>query len=401
MSHRKIAISEGTYVELVRSLYRTALPTTIMSLSFVSVGMLIVNRSPNATLMWLLLLGSLAAVARTVVTIVYRSHAARARISKDGARYLERVFLVPYLAFAVSLGAFCAESMVNGAVELDAAVVALLFGYGAGVVAGLSLRPWISVPSILAATAPTSLVLLSWSDATHRSIGLLIVVFAAGGIQSLLSRYHATVAEITMRRSFATLARRDYLTGLHNRFSLKERYDEFVRAAGSGEIVAVHCLDLDRFKPVNDRYGHPAGDTVLRMVADRLLLAIRECDFAARTGGDEFVVVQTQARRSEEVLALALRVAEAVAEPYVVDGATINIGTSVGYVLSSTHGFEFDDLVASADRALCEVKRTGGGVRQCLDLRDADQTADGDRLTDADRSTNAPVKWQTCETERV
>ena len=384
MTQRKAAISEGTYVELVRSLYRTALPTMIMSLSFVGVGLLIVDRSPKPTLMLLLLFGSVAAVARIVVTIAYRLQAAQERISQDRAWYLERIFLVPYLAFAVLLGAFCAESIAGGAVELDAAVAALLFGYCAGVVAGLSLRPWISVPSILAATAPTSVVLLYLPDAPHRAVGLLIIVFAAGGIQSLLSRYHATVAEITMRRSFATLARRDYLTGLHNRFSLKERYDEFVRAAGSGEIVAVHCLDLDRFKPVNDKYGHPAGDAVLRMVADRLLLAMRDSDFAARTGGDEFVVVQTQARRPEEVLALALRVARALAEPYVVDGATIEIGTSVGYVLSSTHGFEFDDLVANADRALCEVKRTGGGVRQCLDLPEADQTAEGSVMVQCD-----------------
>ena len=349
-------IPESTYIELVRSLFATLLPTLIMSVSFLTIGLLVLLQTRATGIALLVLFGTLATVARIGVLVVYRGTAARESLDANVARKLEHRFALAYVGFAVIFGMFCATSIGTGSVETNACVIGLLFGYGAGVAAGLSLRPWISVPSIVVATVPTIIVTLLEPDTMHRALGLLIAVFLSGGVNSMLTRYRATAADITMRRSFSMLARRDHLTGLPNRLSLREHFEEFAQAAGGVDIIAVHCLDLDRFKPVNDRFGHPVGDALLKAVADRLLGVVRECDFAARIGGDEFVVVQTQAKHPDEVKALATRIVQTIAEPYLIHGHSIEIGTSIGYVLSSTHGSDLGRLVANADRALCAVK---------------------------------------------
>jgi diguanylate cyclase (GGDEF)-like protein len=165
-----------------------------------------------------------------------------------------------------------------------------------------------------------------------------------------------------MRRLFSTLARRDDLTGLPNRLSLRERFEEFAAQAGSGDMIAVHCLDLDKFKPVNDRYGHPVGDALLKAVSERLGGLLRRTDFAARMGGDEFIIVQTGIQHSDEADMLARRIVRSIAQPYSIEGHEITIGTSVGYALSPRHGNDLDRLVACADAALCQVKQGGGGI---------------------------------------
>ena len=134
------------------------------------------------------------------------------------------------------------------------------------------------------------------------------------------------------------------------------------------------CLDLDRFKPVNDLYGHPTGDALLVAVAERLRTILRKNDFAARVGGDEFVLLQTQVRHSTEVEMLARRIVRGVAEPYMIDGHEILIGTSIGYVFSVSYG-NLDDLTTSADQALYRAKRQGSGVESYEPAADAENVA--------------------------
>jgi diguanylate cyclase (GGDEF)-like protein len=184
----------------------------------------------------------------------------------------------------------------------------------------------------------------------------------AAAIQSMVRIYRNGADDINMRRLFATLARRDDLTGLPNRLALREAFERFAAEAGAGDMLSVHCLDLDRFKPVNDIYGHPAGDALLLAVSERLNALLGRGDIAARLGGDEFVVIQTGARHRDEVDLLARRIGRAVAEPFSILGHRISIGASVGYALFPAHGRDLDDLLGRADEALVAVKRNGGGV---------------------------------------
>jgi len=355
-------LPDGTYIELVASLFSTLLPTTIMAISFLAIAILVTSQTPDTALTVLMFAGLAAAAARLTVLLRYRRRATDAALSAEAARDLQRRFAAAYLSFALIFGLFEARAFVVAAPETRMAIVGLLFGYGAGVAAGLSMRPWISVPSMLIAIVPTTILAWSYPDVSFRVTGTLLAVFLAGGIQSVLARYRHAVAEIARRQLFATLARSDHLTNLPNRLSLRERFDACVARGGPRATIAVHCLDLDRFKPVNDRYGHPTGDALLKAVSGRLQGILRNSDFASRIGGDEFVVVQTEMAHAGEAQLLARRIARTIAQPYSIDGHDISIGTSIGYAESAAACADLDRLIAQADEALCGVKSRGGGI---------------------------------------
>ena len=353
-------LPEGTYVELVRRIYATLLPTAIMALSFAIVGLLINRQTPDRLLFILTMLGIAASIARLAILGGRHAEATDPALDHPRARTLERLYGAAYLAFALIFGAFSARAFQIADAESHMLVIGLLFGYGAGVAAGLSLRPWISVPAILIATLPTTMVAATYGSLIYGVLALLLLLFLAGGIQAMLTRYRYGSTGITMRRFFETLARSDPLTGLANRLALREMFGAL--ATRDRGTIALHYLDLDKFKPVNDLHGHPTGDELLRQVAARIGGLLRHGDCAARMGGDEFVVVQTGTRHPSEADLLARRMVRAIAQPYAIEGRRIIIGVSVGYALSAECGSDLDRLIACADEALCRVKLEGGGI---------------------------------------
>jgi diguanylate cyclase (GGDEF)-like protein len=156
-------------------------------------------------------------------------------------------------------------------------------------------------------------------------------------------------------------AQSDDLTGLCLRKGFMAALELALKAAQEGdEAVAVLCIDLDRFKMINDTLGHGIGDQLLKKVADRLRKVSRKDDVAARLGGDEFVILQRGIRSPQDAEQLAERLVDLVGRTYVLNGHTVNIGISVGVALSSP-STQPRDLVRNADLALYEAKRAGRG----------------------------------------
>jgi diguanylate cyclase (GGDEF)-like protein len=171
----------------------------------------------------------------------------------------------------------------------------------------------------------------------------------------------ATYEDITERRraesQIAYMAHHDVLTDLANRVLFRERLDQSLAAAQRQRTtVAVLCLDLDRFKDVNDSLGHETGDVLLKAVADRLRSCIREEDLIARLGGDEFAVLQIAVHEPNDCASLASRIINAVSAPYEVNGQEIVIGTSVGIALAVEGAVAPDQLLKHADLALYRAK---------------------------------------------
>ncbi len=175
-----------------------------------------------------------------------------------------------------------------------------------------------------------------------------------------------TYVDVTEQRRaqarIAHLAHHDALTDLPNRILLQDRLgQELATAQRRGGRTALHYVDLDRFKPVNDTYGHAVGDGLLKAVAGRLRSCIRDIDLAARIGGDEFIVVQTGLHGRDDAASLAARIVDRLAQRFSIGDHHLEIGASIGIAVAPEHGGDPDKLFTMADRALYEAKTAGRG----------------------------------------
>jgi diguanylate cyclase (GGDEF)-like protein len=126
--------------------------------------------------------------------------------------------------------------------------------------------------------------------------------------------------------------------------------------------MAMVYLDLDGFKQINDTLGHGVGDTLLKMVAERLVATVREEDTVARLGGDEFILSLWHVTGTDYAATVASRAIEAVSQPYDIEGTTVSITISAGVSIYPVHGQNADTLMKSADLALYEAKSAGKNV---------------------------------------
>ncbi|KQO99329.1 hypothetical protein ASF33_06770 [Methylobacterium sp. Leaf92] len=174
----------------------------------------------------------------------------------------------------------------------------------------------------------------------------------------------ASIRDISSRkeaeRQMAHMARHDPLTGLPNRLLFRESLErELIRAERHDAGLALFCLDLDRFKIVNDKLGHQAGDALLRAVAGRLNSVLGAEDTVARLGGDEFVIIHMGHPLPETAARLAERLIAAMAPPVDLDGYPAGVGVSIGIALAPGDAADPDTLFACADRALYRAKSEG------------------------------------------
>lgn len=173
-------------------------------------------------------------------------------------------------------------------------------------------------------------------------------------------------------RQLRQLATHDYLTGLPNRVLLYDRLEQAVaRFQRHGAAVALLYLDLDRFKPINDRLGHQVGDVVLQQIADRIDTVIRDTDTAARIGGDEFAVLVEGVEDPTRLRQVADRLITAISRPIAVDEHEARVGVSIGLVMAGTSADAADSLMAAADAAMYRAKAAGRGRYEFVGVDDS------------------------------
>jgi diguanylate cyclase (GGDEF)-like protein/PAS domain S-box-containing protein len=178
-------------------------------------------------------------------------------------------------------------------------------------------------------------------------------------------------------------AHHDLLTGLPNRLLLEDRmHQSLAQAARYGQQAAVLCLDLDRFKQINDTYGHATGDLCLQQVVSRISARLRAVDTFARTGGDEFVIILGELANRHSALMVARSVLESINKPVEVDGATFDISASIGISIYPEDGTDAAQLRRLADAAMYRAKQAGGG--QFLMVA-SHSTGSADEVTELER----------------
>jgi diguanylate cyclase (GGDEF)-like protein len=353
-SHRR-ASAESVRIELRNALFATALPNAVMTAIFATLGFKIASslRDPIA---WTALVSGIVCAGLKLLLI-----AAHRRRDRSAARHdrWARAFAVLSVGLAFSLGLLGARAFVHDAVLLQMLSTGLLFGYCSGLVAHTSIRPWLAVICLVCSAVPIAISAALRTDSAHQLLAASLICFMLAAFQSVRHLYQATRQQIITRHAMATLARVDPLTKLPNRLGLREAFTSHRREDND---IAIHCLDLDAFKPVNDRYGHPTGDALLTAVSDRVRSVLQPHDTAARVGGDEFVIIQSGVRSQSEADLFARTLVRRIMAPYEIDTHQIRIGVSLGFVTASGDANDLDELVALADAALYQAKQTGGGI---------------------------------------
>ncbi len=197
---------------------------------------------------------------------------------------------------------------------------------------------------------------LEFSDG--RQIHVSVQPMSGGGWVTV----HQDITEQRLaEEKMAYMALHDSLTDLPNRLALMQRLESSLARVRRGQSIALMMLDLDRFKDVNDTFGHPVGDQLLCRVADRLRANVRETDVVARMGGDEFAIIESDVKTSNDTVPLAERIIAALKEPFMVDGHQAEIGVSIGIVLAPNDGVTSTELMKKADLALYKRKSAGRG----------------------------------------
>jgi diguanylate cyclase (GGDEF)-like protein len=250
---------------------------------------------------------------------------------------------------------------------------AILAKLGSAVIMGLAITGMHYTGMAAAQFAPDSLCLAVDSTGGMKAsalaltigiatIGILAVTLV---ISALDAHFHAHTARLANTLQAANdqlrnLALYDSLTALPNRMLLEDRMTQAVsRAERGGRSFALMFVDLDRFKPVNDTYGHAVGDELLKAVGQRLTACVRKADTVARTGGDEFVVVLSEIGERKDAALVGGKIVDELSRPFFVDRHEVEISCSIGISLYPADGRDVMTLKANADVAMYHAKRNG------------------------------------------
>lgn len=369
MESGRASISDPVYMEVIGGLYGTTVPAILAGTVQAMVGAITTFETRDAPTAILTGMGIIVAIARIVGIFAFRRRAAqKPPLGRSEAAIWERRYIAGSIATALILGVFAARSIVLGDAICSVMAIGIGFGFGAGVVARLSLRPLAALLDLVVLAGPAIVVTLMQPDIRHVGLGVLITIYTMASFEMVRLSFNASIEQITLKRKFEELARSDPMTGVFNRSVLATDLPKML-ADQAGRMVAVHAIDLDRFKEANDRFGHPVGDALLKQVAGRLQSLAAGGDLLVRMGGDEFVLVQRSVESPTDAETMAQRIVRAIGAPYQVDGDTIDLGVSVGVAVAPEDGRTVEALLSRSDKALYRAKENRGSYIFARDLR--------------------------------
>ncbi|MDB5514253.1 MAG: hypothetical protein JWQ17_1011 [Tardiphaga sp.] len=302
----------------------------------------------------------ITAAARLYSLRLYPSRAAK--FSDEDVVRWERIYGAGAAAFGTALGMLSFRALELG----DAPGAWLSFGlsmsYCVGMVSRAAVRPWIVLLTAALLLTPTTVAGLLRPEMAYKIGAGMLFLFWITLREASRHLSTAFIERLEAKHALARQASHDFLTGLPNRAA-------FLSALrGAKGSVAIVAIDLDGFKPVNDRHGHHAGDDLLRQVAARLTECMATHGIAARFGGDEFMLLKNvengQAGRDAAQI-LAKEAVLALSMPYLVSDVPVRIGASAGIIMTehalSASANAASQLLEQVDRALYAAKRAGGG----------------------------------------
>lgn len=360
-SRRRVDKEEPIRAELVELLYASTFNVVFIGFAAAFFCSLIARSADNAVFMAFTILALLIAGMRFAIDRAYKHF----RPHKT-TLFWERAHSAGSLLFSVLVGTIGAYTFWQGPNEAQLFSAVFLVSYCTGIVTRLAVRPKLATACVLIAALPYIAALLLHAMFLYNMLALFLLMMTLASFQLIRTSYRLTFDVLITRAELAALAGSDPLTGLANRFTVDQQLQRLFlgQQVRPGQTVAVHFIDLDRFKAANDTFGHAAGDAILVEVARRLNDLLPSNAIAARRGGDEFLVIQPHLATSKEAVNLADRMIKSLCLPYAVLDQEITIGASIG-VAATDNGKEAPHrLVVAADHALYEAKRKGRGIVQ-------------------------------------
>lgn len=347
------------HFELVQALYNTPKSILGATLAALTVIALSAVMSGDYAYAWLFAGFLIVGAARTGAILLHR----RARHDvEDRAATIrwERRALLGAWAFAGLVGLAGAYTVTaHPRTDVELLIISCVMGYIAGISSRNASRPLISIGQVSFTAFPFTIALLARADVVHLVLAAFIGVLYVSITVICRSMFDNIVSRQNAFRKVELIAHRDTLTDLWNRTAFIGLLEKRLSTvAESGENVALVLIDLDRFKDVNDTFGHQTGDIVLKEVGNRIKSVVRPADEVARIGGDEFVVMLAGADERETHF-VAQRILATFAEPFSVGISQHFCGASIGYAIAPQDGSTLEALFRNADLALYEAKQGG------------------------------------------
>lgn len=377
----ELLLPDAVYRDLVATLFTMTAPVLGFGILYALVGMLVFLSWRDDGVLLLILCAAISTACRLLVIQDFHHAGGVAQtlveLKKWERRYAFLTYTSASLVAALNLRVLSAHQPL-----IHLATVSLVFTFGAGLVSRNASRPRLCLITQMISVVPVSVGMLVHAASNgpqnlHAQFflleAILLLVVALMSIDSVRHLYKSAVEHLTTKHDMGQLARFDPLTGLANRLLVREAFQTRVKSAHSQQQIAVHYLDLDGFKAINDQFGHPVGDRMLIQVAERLSTTVRSDDLVARLGGDEFLILQPGVQHADQAELLARRIIRQLSDMYRIDDVEMRISVSIGIALAPLHGLDLDGLMQCADVALYQSKEKGKAqVHFCDTLRGGD-----------------------------
>jgi diguanylate cyclase len=344
--------------ELVELLYTSMPQVAAIGVTSVTgaVALTLIDRDPGYATISVFIL--ITAVARVVSLLRYKARAAQFT-DADVVRW-EVLYCVGASAFSLALGALSFRALWLGDAPGAWIAFGLSMSYCVGMVSRAAIRPWIILTASAMLLTPTIIAGLLRPELAYNIGAAMLVLFWLTLREASKHLSAAFTERLEAKHRLSRQATHDFLTGLPNRAGFLAALTEM---SGSFTLIAI---DLDGFKPVNDRHGHHAGDDLLRQVAERLKACAGTTGIAARFGGDEFMLLKPISEGPlgrEEALQLARAAVLELSMPFLLSELPVRIGASAGLVVcdGALAANPTAQLLERVDQALYAAKRSGGG----------------------------------------
>lgn len=336
---------------------------TLVPLLYVSIAVIIlasaVASRGDFPFAYQMVLPGIMLAASLVRLLVWTKRRGQFVESEKARHYLRTTFLI-----TVMLSAFGGIWSVMAFYETHESrrILAAVFVGFAGLAAAncLASVPRAALAALVLNMAPVSIAMLASLDLGEKAMGVSMMVVGMLQTRLVLTQFHTMVTAMRLQRDMRDLADTDPLTSLKNRRALDRALNEAISLEGD---FAIALLDLDRFKQVNDRYGHAIGDALLVQVAERLTAHARKTDTVARLGGDEFALLMPGKRSDTQLNDSMTQLIDLLALPYLCDEHWLHVSASAGVARFGKDGRTAEDLLKVADKAVYLAKSRGADRR--------------------------------------